>query len=108
MKTVEGFGELTPEQEQELVALAAKPDSEIDTSDIPELTDQDFANAIHLNGRPLSEVLRLYRVRKAPITARIDLDVLDWLKSKGEGYQTRLNSILRDAMANDLRHHQSK
>jgi hypothetical protein len=36
-------------------------------------------------------------------TARIDLDVLEWLKSKGEGYQTRLNAIPREAMTKDLR-----
>ena len=81
------------------------PDSMIDTSDIPELTEEDFANAIRLNGRPLSEVMALYRVKKAPITACIDIDVLEWLKSKGEGYQTHLNSILRAAMLSDLRQH---
>lgn len=101
MKRVEDFGDLTPDQEKELAALAARPESEIDTSDIPEWTEADFADAIRLQGRPLAEVLRLYRIRKAAITARIDLDVLEWLKSKGEGYQTRLNAILRDAMAQD-------
>ena len=70
--------------------------------------DGDFASAIRLQGRPLAEVLRLYKVRKAAITARIDLDVLEWLKGKGEGYQTRLNAILRDAMIQDLRQHPQK
>lgn len=102
MKRVEGFGDLSPDQKERLARLAARPESEIDTSDIPEWTDADFAAAIRLQGRPLAEVLRLYRTRKAPITARIDLDVLEWLKSKGEGYQTRLNAILRDAMAQEL------
>ena len=39
-----------------------------------------------------------FRPIKKPISARIDADVLHWLKSSGEGYQTRLNSILRRAM----------
>jgi uncharacterized protein (DUF4415 family) len=99
MKRVEGFGDLSPDHN---ARLAARPEPEIDTSDIPEWTDADFAAAIRLQGRPFAEVLRLYRARKAVITARIDLDVLDWLKSKGGGYQTRLNAILRDAMAKDL------
>jgi uncharacterized protein (DUF4415 family) len=107
MKRVEGIGELSPEQEKELAALAARPESEIDTSDIPEWTDDDFDNAIRLNGRPLSEVMQLYKARKAPITARIDMDVLEWLKKQGKGYQSRMNEILREAMLRDLRRHKS-
>jgi len=108
MKTVEGFPEPSPETLKRLEALAALPDSAIDTSDIPEWTDEDFANAIRLNGRSIADVMKLYKVRKAPITARIDQDVLEWLKGKGEGYQTRLNTILRAAMVNDLRQHHSQ
>jgi len=109
MKRVSNFSKITPAAKKRLEALASLPDSEIDTSDIPEWTDEDFANAIRLNGRPLSEVMTFYKIRKAPITARIDLDVLEWLKSQGEGYQTRMNSILRAAMLNDLRqHHQQE
>lgn len=108
MNRVEGFPEMTEEQRKRIEELAALPDSAIDTSDIPEWTDEDFANAIHLNGRSFPEAMKLYKVRKAPITARIDMDILEWLKSKGEGYQTRLNTILREAMQNDLRHHHSK
>lgn len=36
---------LTPEQRAELAALAAAPESEIDYSDIPPLTEAFFANA---------------------------------------------------------------
>ncbi len=32
----------------------------------------------------------------------IDSDVLEWLKSQGKGYQTRLNAILREAMIRSL------
>jgi uncharacterized protein (DUF4415 family) len=32
------------------------------------------------------------------LTIKIDADVLDWFKSTGEGYQTRINNILRQAM----------
>jgi len=52
--------------------------------------------------------MKLYKVRKAPITARIDQDVLEWLKGKGDGCQTRLNAILRAAMVKDLCQHHSQ
>ena len=43
-----------------------------------------------------------FRPIKKPVTARIDADVLDWLKSKGTGHLTRINRILREAMERDL------
>ncbi len=46
---------------------------------------------------------RFYRPRKEPVSARIDADVLAWLKSKGEGHLTRINDILRAAMLKDLK-----
>ena len=33
--------------------------------------------------------------RKKPVTLRLDADLLDWFKSLGKGYQTRINAILR-------------
>lgn len=41
-----------------------------------------------------------FRPVKQQITARVDADVLAWLKSQGKGYQSRMNAILRDAMLN--------
>ncbi|MGB8693140.1 MAG: BrnA antitoxin family protein [Steroidobacteraceae bacterium] len=32
---------------------------------------------------------------KRSVSLRIDADVLEWFKSKGAGYQTRINSVLR-------------
>ena len=32
---------------------------------------------------------------KASISLRVDQDVLEWFKSQGPGYQTRINSVLR-------------
>jgi uncharacterized protein (DUF4415 family) len=100
--------ESTKKVETGSAAVGGSTDRDFDTSDIPELTEEDFAGSVRLNGRTVAEVLQLYRVRKAPITARIDLDVLEWLKGKGDGYQTRLNSILRAAMVNEHRQHPQK
>jgi uncharacterized protein (DUF4415 family) len=41
---------------------------------------------------------RFYRPVKKQITARVDADVLDGLKSQGKGYQGRINAILRREM----------
>jgi uncharacterized protein (DUF4415 family) len=32
---------------------------------------------------------------KSLISIRLDADVLDWFKSNGVGYQTRMNAVLR-------------
>ena len=72
---------------EEMAALAAIPDEEIDTSDIPEITD--WSKAV---------VGRFYRPLKETVTIRLDADVLDWLKQGGKGYQTRVNTILRAVM----------
>ncbi len=60
----------------------------IDYSDIPELDDEFFKNAVRVNWPPT----------KSQLTIRLDADVLAWLKSNGRGYQTRINHILRVAM----------
>ena len=41
---------------------------------------------------------RWNRPRKRRISLRVDTEVVDWFKSKGPGYQTRINRILRRAM----------
>ncbi len=35
---------------------------------------------------------------KKPVTIRLDADVLEWFKNQGQGYQTRINSLLRKYM----------
>jgi uncharacterized protein (DUF4415 family) len=45
-----------------------------------------------------------FRPIKKSVTARIDADVLAWLQARGEGYQTRMNTILRNAMNEELKH----
>jgi uncharacterized protein (DUF4415 family) len=41
---------------------------------------------------------RWNRPRKRSISLRVDIEVVDWFKSKGPGYQTRINRILRWVM----------
>ena len=44
---------------------------------------------------------KYYRPLKTQISLRIDNEVLDWLKSKGEGHLSRINEILRERMATE-------
>ena len=74
---------------KELATLAARPERDIDFSDLPATKEQDW------NGAQRG---KFYRPIKQQLTVRIDADVLEWLKNQGNGYQTRLNQILRDAM----------
>jgi uncharacterized protein (DUF4415 family) len=92
--TLETLPELTEAQLANLKRLAARPDSEIDTSDIPELTEEQWKTAVRG---------RFYRPVKRQITARVDADVLDWLQSQGKGYQSRINAILRREMLEAVR-----
>jgi uncharacterized protein (DUF4415 family) len=46
---------------------------------------------------------RFYRPKKTSVTIRLDTDVVAWLKSSGEGYQTRINRYLRELMQRERR-----
>lgn len=66
-------------------------DEEIDLSDCPEITPEQFAKAVVRRGLPINK-------NKAQVTLRVDSDVLEWFKSQGRGYQTQINSLLRSYM----------
>ena len=76
---------LTAQERAALAAVAAMPDSEIDTSQTPEVADWTGA----LRGG-------LYRPVKRLTSLRLDADLLEWFKRGGEGYQTRINAALRE------------
>ena len=64
----------------------------------PELDDDWFAEADAYIG---TKLVRRGRPRaanpKKPVSLRLDADVIDWFKRKGEGWQTRINEELRKA-----------
>jgi uncharacterized protein (DUF4415 family) len=79
----------------DLKRLDAMRDEDIDYSDIPELDDSFFKRAtVNIPSH------------KTQLTIRLDDDVLEWLKSKGRGYQTRMNAMLRTMMEHDKHPHQ--
>lgn len=78
---------LTREQKRDIRAIAAKRDEDIDFSDAPAVLDWSGA-----------EIGKFYRPKKKPVTMRLDVDVIAWLKADGRGYQTKANWLLRNAM----------
>ena len=74
---------------REIRKLYQRRDRSLDRSDVPQLSPQQWAKG---------EIGRFYRPIKAQISFRIDADVLAWLKSKGEGHLSRINTILRERM----------
>lgn len=71
-----------------LKRLDAMEDEAIDYSDVPPLSPEMFAQALVQKGlKPVPG--------KAQITLRLDKDVLEWFRHQGEGYQTRINAILK-------------
>lgn len=79
---------LTPSQKAEIKALAVLGDDQIDTTDIPEVTDWSDAK------RGL-----FYRPVKQQLTLRLDTDIVAWFREhapNGQGYQTDINRALRE------------
>ncbi len=87
------MSKLTKAQEKQIKTLENMPDSEIDTSDIPEITNWD--NAV---------VGKFYRPIKKPVTIRLDTDVIEWFKSQNGKYQSNINQALREYMKDHLSH----
>jgi len=85
---------LPPVSKKDWDRVSAIKDDAIDCSDIPEIKG--------LSGlRPRLD-RNLYKPVKVAITCKLDADILAWLKQEGKGYQTRLNSILRQVMTHAL------
>ncbi|MCM1320864.1 MAG: BrnA antitoxin family protein [Bacteroides sp.] len=73
----------------------AIPDDQIDCSEIPPLTDEQLAQMkpCHLVNR------NIWKPVKKTVTMRIDADILESLKKNGKGWQTKVNALLRQAVA---------
>jgi uncharacterized protein (DUF4415 family) len=83
---------LSAEERDQLAKLAALPEDQIDTVDIPEAPEASWTDIRRAE---------LYRPVKKPVTIRLDADVLTWFKehSASSGYQTEINRVLRRHVA---------
>lgn len=75
----------------DLSRVDATREEDIDYAEIPEVTAEQFARGLVHRGLPL-------RPHKEQVSLRIDADVLDWFRSQGRGYQSRMNALLRAYM----------
>jgi len=85
---------LNKKQKAEIAALRGRSDKKIDYSDIAQLSEGFFKNAIRG---------QFYKPTKTSTTLRIDADVLAWLRTQGKGYQSRINAILRREMLDSIK-----
>lgn len=72
----------------DLARLASMKARDIDLSDSPEVTPEEFAKGVVRNGLTPP-------IKKTQITLRIDSDVLEWFRAKGKGYQGEMNALLK-------------
>ena len=82
--------------ETDFKRLHEMKDEDIDFSDIPPVPAEMFARGIVRRGlKPV--------IRKRQLTLRMDSDVIEWFKKQGQGYQTKINSLLRAYMEEHFR-----
>jgi len=60
------------------------------------VTDAEYASEI---GAKRSQGWPLVNHPKIPITIRLDADVMEAFRAAGQGWQTRINAVLREAVA---------
>ena len=78
MKSLTDWDRVNAMTEEEIERNAAEdPDN-------PPWTDEEWARA-----------RVVWPQGKAPVTLRLDKDIIAWFKLQGRGYQTRINAVLR-------------
>ena len=88
---------ISPKSRTDFNRIDKLEDKDIDFSDSPEITPEMFATTIVRKGLKLAP-------QKSQITLRLDTDVLEWFKTQGKGYQTRMNALLRAYMQAQKNH----
>jgi len=77
---------LLPERIAEIKAF-----KNTDFSDCPIMTEEELKKL-----RPRHP--EYFKPKKQAVQIRLDADVLAWFKAYGKGYQSRINSVLREVM----------
>jgi uncharacterized protein (DUF4415 family) len=75
-----------------------------DWARVDALTDEDIAKAVanDPDAAPIdidwSDAVLVMPAKKKAISIRVDEDVLEFFKNEGDGYQRRINAVLRSYM----------
>jgi uncharacterized protein (DUF4415 family) len=96
--TKKRLGEIRAFKNTDFSEPSAEAEGRGSPPDAPELTDEQLAN---MNPSPYRNMAN-YKPIKKTVNVRLDADVIEWLQSAGKGYQTRMNTILREAMLHSL------
>lgn len=84
---------LNNREKMQLRQLESVSDREIDYSDVPELSDEQLAAMVPRDGKQKTTM----------VSIRLKSDVLAWLKAKGPGHLSRINTILTNVMEAEQR-----
>ena len=96
--------------EKEIWTRVQKRETKTDWVRVNAMTEEDIErNALEENRRLgipddwYKDAYAVYPVEKDRITIRVDRDVLEYFRTQGKGYQSRMNAVLRAFMAAELR-----
>ena len=96
MKSADIKNRMWSEQERQALRKASRVQASgnaVAVSDIPRLTPEDLAKLVRLRAPK----------RKVAVSVRLDPQVVEWLRGKGEGHLTRINDILSNLMEAERR-----
>ena len=99
-----GVRDATSEKNITIVSRDFPRKGKTDWARVDALTDEDIARAVanDPDAVPIdidwSDAVLVIPAKKKAISIRVDEDVLDYFKSQGEGYQRRINAVLRSYM----------
>ena len=87
--------------ESEIEAVRRASEAQAAGLDLPESEYEDIPR---LTAEQLARMVRARDVRrKVPGSVRLDAEVLEWLRGKGEGHLTQINDILLNLMEAERR-----
>jgi uncharacterized protein (DUF4415 family) len=99
-----GARDATNEKDIAIVSRDSPRKGKTDWARFDALTDDDIAKAVanDPDAVPIdidwSDAVLVMPAKKKAISIRLDEDVLDFFKREGEGYQRRINAVLRSYM----------
>lgn len=87
---------------EELAALRARGASRTNLALVRAKSEAELAKDIETDPDFRNEPANWYEAAEAvmpapkrPLSLRLDVDVVDWFRDQGPGYQTRINAVLR-------------
>jgi len=98
----------------EIDQMLARGEDQTDYARLDAMTDDELEASIDFEDEGEFDWSKAYpglppMEPKQQLTVRFDRDIVDWFKSQGSGYQTKMNAVLRNFMlAQQKEHHSSK